>query len=91
MNLSREKLAEAAQGCNFWLMNSALSARDLWPLLFKLPHDEQVRLAKLALRAASQNGLQDARASGATPPRKEEFTVEEDPLAWEADGWDEFD
>jgi len=72
-------------------MNSALSARDLWPLLLKLPHDEQLRLAKLALRAASQKGLHDARAYGARPPTEEEFGVEEDPLAWEAEGWDEFD
>jgi hypothetical protein len=72
-------------------MSSALSAHDLWPLLLKLSRDEQVRLAKLALRAASREGLQDARAYAATPPREDEFTVEEDPLAWESDGWEELD
>jgi len=85
------KLAAASEGCDPGHMNSALTARDLWPLLLKLPHDEQVRLAKLALRAASREGLEDARAYESAPPAAEEFSVEEDPLAWEAEGWDEFE
>ncbi|HYH99664.1 hypothetical protein [Hyalangium sp.] len=57
----------------------------------KLPHDEQVRLAKLALRAAARSGGSDAEIYRASPPGKEEFSSEEEPLAWEAEGWDEFD
>lgn len=72
-------------------MNSTLTAQDLWPLLLKLPHDEQVRLAKLALHAASRAGSEDARAYASAPPAAEEFSVAEDPLAWEAEGWDEFE
>ncbi len=30
-------------------MATMLTADDLWPLVRKLPHEEQVRLAKLAL------------------------------------------
>ena len=33
-------------------MSDPLTASDFWPLILKLPHDERVRLAKLALRAA---------------------------------------
>jgi hypothetical protein len=70
-------------------MSTALTARDLWPLLLKLPHDEQVRLARLALHAASRGGREDARAYQSVPPAADEFSVEEDPLAWEAGGWDD--
>ena len=71
-------------------MDKAITANDLWPLVQKLPHDEQVRLAKLALRAAAQ-GTSDGPAYRAAPPRADEFSQEDDGLAWEAEGWDEFD
>ena len=70
-------------------MSSALTADDLWPLVLKLPHEEQVRLAKLALRAAA--GGVDAESYAASPPGADEFSSDEDALAWDADGWDEFD
>jgi hypothetical protein len=72
-------------------MNSTLTAEDLWPLLLKLPHDEQVRLAKLALRAAARSGRAEAEAYRTHPPGKDEFSSEEEPLAWEAEGWEQFD
>ncbi|AKJ05912.1 hypothetical protein ATI61_110341 [Archangium gephyra] len=72
-------------------MSQTLTAQDLWPLVQKLPHDEQVRLAKLALRAAAQSGASDTAAYRAAPPSADEFSSQEDPLAWEADGWEEFD
>jgi hypothetical protein len=65
-------------------MADALTARDLWPLVLKLPHDEQVRLAKLALKAAA---TQDAAAYRAAPPDADEFGSEDDPLSWEGEGW----
>ena len=43
-------------------MSQTLTAQNLWPLVQKLPTDEQVRLAKLALRAAAQSGSSDADA-----------------------------
>ncbi len=72
-------------------MNPTLTAEDLWPLVLKLPHDEQVRLAKLALRAAARTGGSDAEAYRANPPSRDEFSSEDESLAWEGEGWDEFD
>jgi hypothetical protein len=71
-------------------METPLTARDLWPLLLKLPHDEQLRLAKLALYAASGGGREDARAYQAAPPAEDEFSIADNPLAWEGEGWDEY-
>lgn len=72
-------------------MNQVLKAEDLWPLVLKLPHDEQVRLAKLALQAAAHGGADDAEAYRLAPPGDDEFSSDEDPLAWEADGWEAYD
>jgi len=68
-------------------MSQPLTAHDLWPLVLKLPHDERVRLAKLALKAAASD---DAAAYRAAPPDVAEFGSNEESLAWEAEGWDEF-
>ncbi len=43
-------------------MIAALAADDLWPLVQKLPHEEQVRLAKLALMAAARGSDGDREA-----------------------------
>jgi hypothetical protein len=32
----------------------------------------------------------DAAAYKSAPPTREEFSGDEEPIAWEADGWDEF-
>lgn len=50
-------------------MSDPLTARDLC-LLLKLPHDERVRLAKLALKAAATD---DAAAYRAAPSDASEF------------------
>lgn len=68
-----------------------LTADDLWPLVLKLSHDEQVRLARLALHAAARGGAADAVAYQTAPPGDEEFSSDEDPLAWEAEGWEDAD
>lgn len=70
-------------------MATPLTASDFWPLILKLPHDERVRLAKLALRAAADDGA-DAAAYAAVRPSADEFSQDEEPLAWEAEGWEEF-
>ena len=71
------------------MARSPLKAHDLLPLVQRLSHEEQLRLVKLALRAAASNG-NDAAAYGAVPPRDDEFSSDDEPLAWEADGWEEF-
>jgi hypothetical protein len=69
-------------------MSNGLTAQDLWPLVLRLAHDEQVKLAKLALHAAARTD--DAAAYRASPPTAGEFDDEEDPLGWEGKGWEEF-
>jgi hypothetical protein len=68
-------------------MSDPLTAHDLWPLVLKLPHDERVRLAKQALKAAAED---DAAAYRAAPPDAAEFGSEDEPLSWEGKGWEEF-
>jgi hypothetical protein len=70
-------------------MSDPLTASDFWPLILKLPHDERVRLAKLALRAAADDDSA-AAAYAAAPPAPDEFSSDEEPLAWEGQGWEEF-
>lgn len=70
-------------------MSQPATAQDLWPLVEQLPHDEQVRLARLALRAAAL-GRSAAAAYRAQPATADEFGTDEDPLAWEGEGWEQF-
>ncbi len=69
-------------------MGDPLTASDFWPLILKLPHGERVRLAKLALRAAATDDSSAAYA--AAPPAPDEFSSDDEPLAWESQGWEEF-
>jgi hypothetical protein len=64
-----------------------LTADDLLPLVAKLPHDEQIRLAQLALRAA-RDSARDAAAYQAIPVRPDEFSQDEDGAAWDGEGWE---
>ena len=68
-----------------------ITARDLLPLVEKLSHDEQVRLAKLALRAAAVAADHDVEAYRTAPPAPEEFSTQDESLSWEAEGWDRLD
>lgn len=70
-------------------MAEPLTAQDLWPLVEKLPHDEQLRLARLVLRAAARSRA--ARSAYVDQqPRTDEFGSDDEPLAWEAEGWEQF-
>lgn len=69
-------------------MNDPHTALELQPLVEKLAPEEQVRLAKLALRLAAQ--ARKTHAYAEAPPGESEFSTEDDSLAWEAEGWDEF-
>ncbi len=68
------------------------TAEDLWPLVAKLSRKERMRLARFALAAvALPPGTSDAERYLRIPVSKDEFaSTEKDPLAWDADGWDEF-
>jgi hypothetical protein len=69
-------------------MGAALTAEDLWPLVQKLPHDEQVRLAKLVLGAAAGGSAPDVDAYRTHPPSPGELSSEDDGLGWESEGWE---
>ncbi len=64
-----------------------LSANDLWPIAKKLQRDEQLQLARRLLREAAA-GRTDADAYAALPPGQDEFSSDDDALAWEGVGWD---
>ena len=70
-------------------MNPTLTADDLWPLVQKLPQDQQVKLARRALQAAA-HGAGDAAAYEAMPPSDSEFSGDDAAAGWEAEGWEEF-
>jgi len=61
-------------------MAQTLTAEDLLPLVAKLSHAEQVRLAQLALRAARDGG-RDAAAYQSSPVRPDEFSQDDDGAA----------
>ena len=69
------------------VMSQPLTADDLLPLVAKLPHDEQVRLARLALRAA-RDSARDAAAYRGMPVRADEFSQDEEGASWEGEGWE---
>ena len=67
-------------------MEKPLSAEELFPLVERLSPKERLRLLRLiSLRSAAD----DHDAYLALPPRHDEFSSDTDPLAWDADGWEE--
>jgi hypothetical protein len=66
-------------------MARSLTADDITPLVASLPDSERIRL----LRWMSPHGA-GAAAYRVAPPTDDEFPGDEEPLAWEADGWEEF-
>lgn len=70
-------------------MTNPPDARQLWSLIRRLPREERLRLAKMALRSAAEEGDDDAAYADA-PVGPEEFSSEDESLAWDAEGWEEF-
>lgn len=68
-------------------VSEPLRAEDLLPLIAKLPRDQRVRLAELALSAA---GTGDAAVYATVPVPADELASDDDSLGWDAEGWDEF-
>jgi hypothetical protein len=56
------------------------------PLVASLTERERIKLLKWI---ASPHGT-DASSYTAATPARDEFSGEDEPIAWEADGWDEF-
>ena len=67
-------------------MSKPLTADDLLPLVACLEPQERIRLLRLiALRPSSTD---TADAYRILPPARDEFTSDEEPLAWDARGWE---
>ena len=66
-------------------MAKPLTADDIIPLVASLTPQERVRLLRLI--ALSQGT--DAAVYESVPPSRDEFSSDEEPLAWEAEGWED--
>ena len=66
-------------------MAKPLTADDVLPLVACLTPQERVRLLRLI---TSPPGA-DASVYASVPPARDEFSTEEEPLAWDAEGWEQ--
>jgi len=66
------------------VMARALRADDILPLVDSLTPQERVRLLRLIARP--QGG--DAPVYRSVPPSRDEFSADDEPLAWDAEGWE---
>jgi hypothetical protein len=66
-------------------MARALTADDILPLVDSLAPQERVRLQRLI--AWPQGG--DAYVYRTVPPSPDEFPADDEPLAWDAEGWED--
>ncbi|MEO8181603.1 MAG: hypothetical protein ABI895_22430 [Deltaproteobacteria bacterium] len=64
-------------------MSQPLTADDILPLVAQLTPAERLRLFRL-IQAASD----DAEAYRVAPPAQNEFSSDEELLAWDGDGWE---
>lgn len=67
-------------------MAASLTADDLLPLVKHLTLAERARLVRLIHAFA----VDQAAPYRAVPPASDEFSNDEDPLVWDADGWESF-
>ena len=65
-------------------MGKSLTADDILPLVAALTPEERVRLLRLI---ASREGRDDS-VYASVPPRRDEFSADDESLAWEAEGWE---
>jgi hypothetical protein len=66
-------------------MAKALTADDILPLVASLTPRERVRLLRLI---ALPQGA-DAAVYQSVPPSRDEFSADEEPLAWDGEGWED--
>ena len=66
-------------------MTPRLTAEDIAPLIASLTPQERVRLFRLV----TMPNQRDAAAYESAPPANDEFSVEDEPLAWDSEGWEE--
>ncbi|MCC6368780.1 MAG: hypothetical protein IT165_35100 [Bryobacterales bacterium] len=63
-------------------MSNSLTVEEIVPLVEALPPEERARLVRLI------TGLHDSSIYAARPPAGDEFSTDEDPLAWDSEGWE---
>ncbi len=68
-------------------MPRLLTADDIIPLVASLTDTERIRLLRWIV---SPRGS-DASVYAAAAPTSDEFSCDDDPLVWEADGWEDQD
>lgn len=66
-------------------MPKALTADDILPLVASLTPQERVRLLRLIAMPLGA----DAPVYRSVPPSRDEFSADEEPLAWDAEGWED--
>jgi hypothetical protein len=66
-------------------MAKPLTADDILPLVATLTPEERVRLLRLITSPPSA----DAPVYHSVPPAPGEFSTDEEPLAWDAEGWED--
>jgi hypothetical protein len=67
------------------LMAKILTADDILPLVASLTPQERVRLLRLIALPHDA----DAFVYRSVPPSGDEFSADEEPLAWDAEGWED--
>ena len=67
-------------------MPRLLTADDIMPLVASLSDSERIKLLR---RIASPRDM-EASAYITAPPTREEFSGDDEPIAWDAEGWSEF-
>ena len=63
-------------------MPNPLTVEEIVPLVEALPPEERARFVRLI------TGLDDLSIYAARPPAGDEFSTDEDPLAWDSEGWE---
>ena len=72
-------------GAKMQSMPSPTTVEEIVPLVEALSPRERARLLRLIARTRNV----DASVYEAVPPRPDEFSADEDPLAWEGEGWED--
>ena len=67
------------------MMPKSLTADDILPLVASLTPQERVRL----LRLITSPPAADAPVYRSVPRARDEFSTDEEPLAWDAEGWED--
>ena len=65
-------------------MPNQLTAEDIVPLVAALTPQERARFIRLVLEQKL-----DSSAYRVDSPTRDEFSTDEEPLAWDAEGWEE--